>query len=150
MSKMSMEQFQRKIENWKKGQPGKVKIALNRAADLVIKQSQRQYLTGPRPERLGVVTGRLRRSINKRVTVTGSRIKAEIGTNVKYAPVHEFGTTIRAKNAKYLRFKIGDQWVSKKEVKIPARPFLSTAVKDMRLRVLQMISQEMMRGYDHG
>ena len=33
------------------------------------------------------------------------------------------GKTITATNAPYLKFKIGDEWVMKKSVTIPARPF---------------------------
>jgi phage gpG-like protein len=43
---------------------------------------------------------------------------------VIYGPVHQFGATIQAKHAAYLRFVVGGKWVSKKEVTIPARPFL--------------------------
>lgn len=37
------------------------------------------------------------------------------------AETHQRGKTISAKSAPYLRFRIGDQWVSKKTVKIPRR-----------------------------
>lgn len=37
--------------------------------------------------------------------------------------VQNFGMTIHAVNVKYLRFRIGDQWVSKAQVTIPARAF---------------------------
>lgn len=49
---------------------------------------------------------------------------AAAGTDVKYAAIHQFGGVIRAKNAKALRFKIGGQWIMRKSVTIPARPFL--------------------------
>jgi len=48
----------------------------------------------------------------------------KIGTNLIYAPVHQFGATIKAKNAPYLRFMIGGKFISKKQVTIPARPFI--------------------------
>ena len=37
--------------------------------------------------------------------------------------VQNYGLTIHAVNGPYLKFKIGDQWVQKAEVTIPARPF---------------------------
>jgi phage gpG-like protein len=40
---------------------------------------------------LHVRTGTLRRSINQRVDVMGENIIATVGTNVRYAAVHEFG-----------------------------------------------------------
>jgi hypothetical protein len=51
--------------------------------------SKRDYLTGPRPERLGVVTGRLRGSIA--VDLLQAPRYVDVGTNVVYGPVHEFG-----------------------------------------------------------
>lgn len=57
-----------------------------------------------------------------------------VGTNLIYAATHQFGDerTIRAKNGKYLKFKIGDRFVSKQSVRvnIPARPFLGISEKD--------------------
>lgn len=71
-------------------------------------------------------TGRLRRSF----TVRAYNDRAEIGTNVKYAAIHQAGGVVMAKNKPYLKFKIGDQWVSKKSVTIPARPFLMVQNED--------------------
>ena len=50
-----------------------------------------------------------------------------------YAPVHEFGATIRAKRAKYLKFNIpGVGWRQKKEVTIPERaPFAKSFEKSL-------------------
>lgn len=51
-----------------------------------------------------------------------------IGSNLKYARIHQLGGVIRAKSAKALRFPIstpaGIQWITKKSVTIPARPYL--------------------------
>jgi phage gpG-like protein len=38
-------------------------------------------------------TGTLRRSINRKVTKTPASVTAEVGTNVSYAAVHEYGFT---------------------------------------------------------
>lgn len=59
----------------------------------------------------------------------------EIGSNWKYAAIHHFGGTIRAKRAKALRFRIGDTWVMKKAVTIPARPALGVNDEDERYLV---------------
>lgn len=80
---------------------------------------------------LGVVTNRLRGSLRaSRTSVGSSGIEGSIGTNVEYAGVHEFGATIKAKNGPYLHFNVGGQWVRKKSVTIPARPFLSTGIQE--------------------
>lgn len=59
---------------------------------------------------------------------------AAVGTNLVYAATHQFGAdrTIRAKNSRYLRFQIGDRWVSVPSVRvsIPARPFLGISRED--------------------
>lgn len=61
-------------------------------------QVQRNYLRGPRPGKLGVVTGRLINSIaaggadsRSRFVSTDNSAFYWVGTNVKYAAVHEFG-----------------------------------------------------------
>lgn len=77
----------------------------------------------PVSSRLGqtlVDTGRLRRSI----TFRASPKDVVVGTNVKYAPIHQFGGTIVPKNKPYLVFKTSSGWVRTKKVKIPARPFM--------------------------
>lgn len=60
-----------------------------------------------------------------------------MGTNVVYAATHQYGDpgrTIRARNAKALRFKARGRWISKKQVKvtIPARPFLGLSDDDLQ------------------
>lgn len=80
-----------------------------------------------------VQSAQLRNSIRSKSDASGFAL----GTNVKYAATHQLGDkgrTIRAKNAKGLRFKIGDRWVTAKKVriKIPARPFLGLSEEDMQ------------------
>lgn len=65
--------------------------ALGRGLDLVRSSAQRDYMSGPRPGRLGVVTARLRNSISWRVKDTRGAITGRIGTTVPYGRYHEFG-----------------------------------------------------------
>ena len=66
-------------------------------------------------------SGRLKNSIA--VQVNGNQIK--IGSALKYANIHQYGGTIRAKTKPMLRFKLANgKWICKKEVVIPTRPFL--------------------------
>lgn len=53
--------------------------------------------------------------------------KVIVGTNVIYAPIHEFGGEIRPKSKPYLTFKIGGQWVRVKSVKIKPKPYMTPA-----------------------
>ena len=68
----------------------------------------RNRLSGPRPQHLGRVTGRLATSISViRAEKVRDNVVAKIGTNVIYARTHEFGRDA-----------------------IPARPFLWPALQD--------------------
>lgn len=73
-------------------------------------------------------TGRLLQSI----TYRASAGEAEVGTNVIYAAVQQFGARITAKNAPALRFQVGGRWARKQSVDIPPRPFLGIDDADRR------------------
>lgn len=90
---------------------------------------------------LHIRTHRLKSSIQGAAELKGSEIIGRIGTNLKYARIHEYGGTIRAINAPYLKFKIGNQWVQKKEVHIPARPFLVPAILKNEDRIVGMLEK---------
>ncbi len=70
----------------------------------------------------------LRHSIH---SVAGSS-DVEVGTNLIYAGVHQFGATIRAKSEAGLRFRLpgGLGYRRVMEVEIPARPFLGLSADD--------------------
>ena len=74
----------------------------------------------------------LRNSVKAKADSKG----ASVGTNLVYAATHQLGAerTIRAKNVKNLKFKVGNRWVSKQKVsiEIPARPFLGISDEDMK------------------
>lgn len=93
-------------------------------------------------------TARLRQSM----TFRAGPQSVEVGTNVRYAAVHQFGATIRAKTAKGLVFRIGGVrsggrrnargvltgsrlsgggWRRMQQVTIPARPFLGLDAQDI-------------------
>ena len=77
-------------------------------------------------------TGMLKASIRSEVNSGG----LAVGTNDIRAATHQFGAerTIRAKNKKNLKFKIGNRWISKAAVHItiPARPYLGVSEEDQR------------------
>lgn len=105
------------------------------------------------------LTRRLRNSI----TYTATASSATVGTNVAYAAIHQFGGTIRAKNAQFLSIPVTPaaraagsprnmaglhvaqtlkgqfmlvndkgvtQYLLRKQVTIPARPFLGVSAGD--------------------
>lgn len=66
------------------------------------------------------------------ITSRASSRSVEVGTNKIYAGIHQFGGTIRAKNAEFLAFGLpGGLGLRRvKEVEIPARPFLGLSTED--------------------
>lgn len=75
-------------------------------------------------------TAQLKTSIRSEVSGQG----LAVGTNDIRAATHQFGDsrTIRARNKRYLTFKIGGQWrrAVSVNVDIPARPFLGISKED--------------------
>ena len=103
-----------------------------------------KYLSGPRPERLGVVSNTLRSSISdgSQVTQEGNITTITVGTNVKYAPIHEFGFhgTVEVPAHKRVIDKVFGRSVDRHSVSVKShsrkmnirkRPFLSPARKDV-------------------
>lgn len=76
------------------------------------------YLRGPRPVRLGRITGTLSRSINRKIEATATQVTGSVGTNVIYGAAWELG---HVKN-----------W--QKQVQ-PARPFLKPALAEMKTEI---------------
>jgi phage gpG-like protein len=169
--------------------------ALRESLLLVTRTAQKVYLSGPRPERLGVRTGRLRSSLEERssdnifaISEQGAQLSGTVGTSVEYAEIHERGGIIRPKRSQYLavptslaqtasgvtksqydrplrqipnlfirRSKSGVLYAAERtaatghqrrssfrvlfwlvrSVRIPARPFLSTALRDSTQAITQ-------------
>lgn len=65
-----------------------------------------------------------------------------VGTNKIYAAIHQFGGTIKAKNAKCLKFSIGGRWSSKSEVEMPERSFLGVSDEDFEA-INEIVQQHM-------
>ena len=77
----------------------------------VARTAQKDYLSGPRPQKLGVITNRLRGSLSEGkpgflldVTTQRLQITGTVGTNVTYAAIHESDTdtVIRPTHGKFL------------------------------------------------
>jgi len=89
------------------------------------------------------LTNRLRGSITYRATSEN----VAIGTNLPYARIHQLGGTIKAKGDGYLRFKIGKNWVQKKSVTIPARPYLGASDAD-KLELIRVVNEFLSKSWD--
>ncbi len=133
-------------------------------------------ITGGNP--LNVRTGFLRSSL--RWEVDANKQQAIIGTNVPYAPAHEYGTTIKPKNAKFLALPLpigarkgsprsypnlrlattlkgqwllvdekGEaQFLLRRQVKMPERPWLRPALKMAKEKFRDLLQRAMTRAFE--
>lgn len=65
--------------------------ALSAGLKYAVGASMKDYLLGPRPQRLGTASTRLYNSIDSDVRRTDTGVAGRIGSNVVYAKFHEFG-----------------------------------------------------------
>ena len=134
-----------KIRRFRIGILARVSLMLKQIGEEVVGNSREDYLSGPRPQKLGRRSGDLARSVNYKVR--GNRVV--IGSNLPYARIHEKGKTIVPRSASRLVFNIpGVGWRSAMRVVIPARPFLAPALKDAKpeaIRIIQRLANEALR-----
>jgi phage gpG-like protein len=65
------------------------------------------------------------------------QVRVLIGTDLIYARIQEYGGTIEAKHAPYLRFKTADgKWHAVKSVTIPARSYLRAAADERKAKAV--------------
>jgi phage gpG-like protein len=154
MLKRPEKELQKLMEKPKQIQDGlvnAVNIALNDASRIV----KSEYLSGPRPGKLGVVTGRLRGSpaigLARRI---GNTVSGMFGTSVVYARIHEFGgrtpaRTIYPKRKQALHFFSKGSEIFAKKVKHPGsniprrpswRPSLEKAGQHLKARIQQVMN----------
>ncbi len=91
---------------------------------------------------LNVRTGTLRRSITYRIEEDAVGIRGTVGTNLRYAAIHEFGGTIhvpeiRPRVKKALHFYVGGAEVfamraRAHDVRMPERSFLRSSLAERR------------------
>lgn len=153
--------------------PQKLKLAIvaemNKQNQLAIGEITRNRLTGKGPfpvseHRLGVVTARLRKSINaSNAQITGDTVQSRIGTNVEYAGVHEFGFSgsifvnshtrrshLRRIGRRATRTRIAEAIVTGhgRNVDIPARAAIKTGLDDYEPTYGQGISDAITAAWD--
>ena len=88
-------------------------------------------------ERAPYLTGTLIRSIHSETTEKSpQRVVVQVGTDVVYAAIQEFGGIITAKNGPYLRFKTRNgNWVTTASVNIPPHPYLRPSLDENKDKV---------------
>lgn len=68
-------------------------------------------------------------------------VTVAVGTNLVYAPVHEFGAVITPKTATRLHFVVDGEDVFAKRVVIPARPYMRPAFDHGREPAMKVAAQ---------
>lgn len=117
-------------------------------------------------------TRNLSRSIHSEVGASSAtRASVDVGTDVEYAAIHEFGGTVTAKNGKYLAIPVGSykgsprdhddlapvktkngnlvmmdrsgtvQYVLKASVQIPAQPYLRPAMDENQEKIIDVMAK---------
>lgn len=90
-----------------------------------------------------VKRGNLRRSIHTtRVDGSGAMtVWYDVGSNLDYAAIQEFGGTIKAKKGKFLVFEIDGQLIFARQVTIPAQPYLRPAFDEMKAEAVATVGR---------
>ena len=105
--------------------PPTLKEAMRQGLLAIQSHSKAHYLHGPRPQKLGVVSGRLSSSLTTNVNTQGNEIIGKIGTNVWYGRLWEMG------NPRVKRY--------------PQRPFLRPAIDDKKAEVFRHLKETALR-----
>ena len=110
---------------------GVIRQSLTQSAIFIAGWIKNKRLSGPRPQYLGVRTGRLRSSITATpAQKEGNTYFARIGTNVVYGRIHEYGGMTGRNHS----------------VNMPKRPFMRPAVEDKANR--QSVLTDLKRNID--
>ena len=113
-----------------------IRVSIQRLTLRLLAKVKSDKLSG---QVLNVRTGRLRRSINQRVTVKDNGVYGVVGTNVKYGRVHEMGGRVTVKaHLRMQRMAWGKRMKNARMVEVrahvvdyPERTFLRSALREM-------------------
>src|SRR5215471_1688011 len=124
----------RKLSGMASGIPAAIQRGMDSALTILKDKIVNQRLSGqgpydPSAQRLGTVTGTLRGSVKTGSVIQGDKVLGYLSSDVIYAPVHEYGKVISAKNAPFLVFKVLGQVIRTKQVTIPERAPFRTEVE---------------------
>lgn len=139
--KQDLTQFGKKVREWEKRYPNAVYTGVKEASEVVKKAAQRN-VSG----RFTARSGEMERSIAAIVSKKPVGGVIRINKKAQYPKgIHERGGTITAKRKPWLVFQINGQWVKRKTVTIPARPFLGPALESNRKQVAKIIGRVIRR-----
>jgi len=115
-------------------------VANLRLAAITVQNAARDNVRPGGPS--GFVTSHGGRGLLGSITyeVDGAKKVARIGSNLKYARIHELGGVIVPVRANWLHFEIDGQHVMTKRVVMPARPYLRPALDNNRTHIARILS----------
>lgn len=87
-------------------------------------------------------TGRLAGSIATAQEIRGQDVIGKVGSNLKYARIHELGGVIRPKNFRFLHFVVNGQEVFAKKVTIPKRPYIKPSIEESSKKIANIFGTE--------
>jgi len=131
-----MRQYEQKLKRWQRRFPDSLKKVLSRGGEKIIGVVHREHLSGPYMGKgrtsdtratLQPRSGRLKNSVNRKVSAQTGKIFLKVGTNVVYAGVHEFGWKLR---------------------NIPKRAYLWPSVQKKRPEILDDLAEGMVASYE--
>lgn len=143
LSKDSLKELKEMVTDFKDGFYKGMKKAMLHTEG----QIKRSFGRGNTPK---VKTGHLRRSIQSGVKRNGKDIEGYVGSNVKYAAIHEFGGKIRPKSKEYLVFMLNGQFKKVKEVVIPERSYLKDGITENMNKIEDILKQEIINNINNG
>lgn len=136
------EQFLARILGMKDQMHANVLRAVTRLSIELQGKVKEEKLTG---QVLHVRTGTLRRSINRVVNDDPSGATAVVGTNVKYAHVHEFGfhgpVNVRSHTRTLKNGVVQNVRQYVRQMNMPERSFLRSSLSEMAAKIKQDIKQ---------
>lgn len=134
--------------------PGAIQQALKLKVTVLALKLENLVKTGKlNGQVLNRISGRLARSINNKVVVAATSVKAHVFSSgdVKYAGIHEYGGKtqphlILPKKANVLSFVMGGKQVFARAVqhpgsKMPERSFLRSSLRDMSVEISTGLKQ---------
>ncbi|MHA1661872.1 MAG: phage virion morphogenesis protein [Candidatus Thorarchaeota archaeon] len=139
----------KRFDSLKADLPRIKKLVLGNIASAVVAQTVKNKLSGQVLKRRH---GKLAQSIG--YEIKGNN--AYVGSNLKYARIHELGGTILPKKGKVLHFTINGKDVFTKKVVMPARPYLSPSLDDVfqsgkaRAIAMMILKREVNRKLGYG
>lgn len=121
MKFIGLDTFNKKLQRMRQTIPNSSLLAMKKATEYLRGYIVKKKLSGQVLKRR---TGRLASSIEAEQYIVGGGVVGRVGSNLKYAKIHETGGVIEPKSAKFLYFTVDGMDVFAQKVTIPARPYI--------------------------